>query len=146
MSTQSEFPDAPKTAMQFAGRRILVADDQPLNLEIAARILRKAGFKVETVNDGNYLVKMFKNSPSYYYSACLIDLRMPKMDGFTAAKEIRALNRKDSKTIPLIAMSANISALDQLKTKEAGMNAHLGKPIETKLLMDTLAKLIKEGE
>lgn len=128
---------------KFEGKRILVADDQPLNLEIAARILRKAGFKVETASDGDYLVKMFETSPLYYYAACLIDLRMPKLDGYQTASEIRRMKREDSKTIPLIAMSANISQQDQLKAKQVGMDAHLGKPIETKLLIETLARLIK---
>ena len=128
---------------RFEGKRILVADDQPLNLEVAARILRKVGFKVDTANDGNQLVKMFQKSPVNYYAACLIDLRMPELDGYKAAEAIRELKREDSKTIPLIAMSANISPQDQLKAKEAGMNAHLGKPIETKLMIETLNRLIK---
>ncbi len=87
---------------------------------------------------------MFSSHPAGYYDAILMDVRMPVMDGLTAAQEIRALNRPDAKDIPIIAMTANVFDEDVEKSKQAGMNAHLAKPIEPEKLYDTLSILIAE--
>ena len=95
---------------------------------------------ITRVEDGQQAVKLFKEKPAGTFDAILMDLMMPVMDGYTATKKIRSLERSDAKTIPIIAMTANAFAEDKKKTMEAGMNAHLSKPLNVPELMDTIRK------
>lgn len=123
------------------GIRLLVAEDKELNTEIAKTILEEEGAEITIVGDGLQAVEQFKSSPADTYDAILMDVMMPVMDGITAAKEIRAVNRSDAKQIPIIAMTANAFKEDAQKCFEAGMNAHLAKPLNVKMLKQTIEEL-----
>ena len=136
--------DVPQVAnYDFTGHRVLLVEDNRLNIEVAKRLLLSKNLNVVVAENGKLGYEVFKASPLNYYDAILMDIRMPVMDGLTSTIAIRALNRADSKTIPIIAMTANAFDEDIEKTKEAGMNAHLAKPIEPKIMFKTLAEYIK---
>lgn len=124
------------------GKRLLLAEDNELNLEIAQEILSGHGFLVETASDGREAVEQFGGHEAGYYDAVLMDIRMPVMDGMEATRRIRTMGRKDSRTIPIIAMTANAFDEDMKKSLENGMNGHLSKPIEVEKLFKMLAELI----
>ena len=124
------------------GRRVLICEDHPLNAQIAGRLLEKKGMKVEYAENGLIGVDMFRASAPGYYDAVLMDIRMPVMDGMAAAKAIRGLERNDAGTVPIIAMTANAFDTDRRAAQEAGMNAHLSKPVEPELLYSTIARLL----
>lgn len=124
-------------------KRILLCEDHPLNAQIATRILNGKGVIVERAENGKVGVDMFDASSVGYYDAVLMDIRMPVMDGLEASRSIRALPRSDARTIPIIAMTANAFSDDVDKTVDAGMNAHLSKPIETDKLFSTLEEQMK---
>lgn len=130
----------------FTGRRILLAEDNAINTEVAVMLLEDKGFAVETVENGLRALEKFNKSLEGYYSAVLMDIRMPVMDGLTAASNIRNLSNTDARTIPIIAMTANAFEDDIEKSRAAGMNAHLAKPIEPGRLYQTLYDLIIGGE
>ncbi|MDD3222647.1 MAG: ATP-binding protein [Lachnospiraceae bacterium] len=125
------------------GKRILLCEDHPLNAEIAEKLLDKAGYIVETVENGEIGLSLFKMSVPGYYAAILMDIRMPVMDGITATKEIRKLNREDARDIPIIAMTANAYDEDMRIAKEAGIDVHMAKPINPDVLYKTLAERIQ---
>lgn len=125
------------------GKHILLCEDHPVNAEIAGRLLEKKGLLVDLATDGAKGLGMFQDSEVGYYSAILMDIRMPNMDGLEATEAIRKLERTDAKTIPIIAMTANAFSEDVEHSKKAGMNVHLAKPIEPKVLYQTLEQLIK---
>ncbi len=127
--------------ISLSGMKILLAEDNDLNAEIAAMILEENGAKVVRAEDGALAVEFFERSGIGEYSAILMDLRMPNMDGLEAAKKIRSLPRSDAGTIPVIAMTADAFADDVQKCLEAGMNAHVSKPIDVDVLKQTLIKL-----
>lgn len=130
----------------LSGRRILMAEDVDANAEILADLLDLEEILSERAENGRVAVEMFSAKPVGYYDAILMDVRMPEKDGLAATAEIRALDRIDAKTIPIIAMTANVFDEDIKRSHEAGMNAHLAKPIEPEKLYETLAKLITEKE
>ena len=125
------------------GKTILVAEDMPVNAEIALAILEMGGMKGELAENGEEALKKFTNSEENYYAAVLMDMRMPIMDGLTATKEIRKLDRADAKTIPIIALTANAFEEDVKQSIEAGINAHLSKPINPDEIFKTLSRLVK---
>ena len=127
----------------FNGKRILLVEDHPLNTMVAKRLLEKQKMEVVHADNGKKALQMFRESEEGSFDAILMDVRMPVMDGITATKKIRALQRADAKKIPIIAMTANAFDEDKKRTKEAGMNAHLAKPIEPRMLYDTLAQLMQ---
>ena len=131
------------SAADLNGRRILLCEDNELNREIAVTLLTKHGMIVETAANGQEGVQMFLASAQGTFDAMLMDLRMPVMDGITAAKTIRALERKDAGTVPIIAMTADAFTEDVQKCLAAGMNGHLAKPIDPKKLFQTLLRLIR---
>ncbi len=131
------------TGIELSGRRILLCEDHPLNTNIATRMLEAKGMVVEHAGNGKIGAEMFLHSVEGYYDAILMDIRMPVMDGIEAAKAIRSLPRRDARVIPIIAMTANAFAEDVAQTKEAGMDAHLSKPIQTDLLYETLGSLLR---
>ncbi len=126
----------------LAEKRILLVEDHPLNAEIAKRLLEKKQILVEHAINGELAVDDFRNSSIHYYDAILMDIRMPVMDGITATRMIRQMDREDAKEVPIIAMTANAYEEDIQKTKEAGMNEHLSKPVDPQLLFDTLERFI----
>ena len=126
----------------LAGRRILMAEDVEQNAEILADLLELEDMASEHAENGEIAVQMFSSHPEGYYDAILMDIRMPVMDGLTAARAIRSLDRPDAKSVPIIAMTANVFEEDVQHSLEAGMNAHLPKPIEPDKLYATLADSI----
>ena len=122
------------------GKRILICEDHPINAQIARRLLERVGIVVDEAHDGMEGIEMFETSDENYYQLILMDIRMPRMNGIEAAKAIRRLDRKDAVKIPIIAMTANAFKEDVEETQKAGMNEHLSKPIDPKILYVTLEK------
>ena len=122
------------------GRNILLAEDNDLNAEIAEAILARAGLRIERVENGIQCVNRILKMPAGTYDMIFMDIQMPQMDGYKATQTIRNLPDKDKACIPIIAMTANAFAEDKKKTMEAGMNAHLSKPLNVPELMDTIRK------
>ena len=125
-------------ARLFSGEQILLVEDNDINLEIAQTLLETRNLKVETARDGEEALENFRRHPSGYYYAILMDIQMPVMNGLEASRKIRSLPRKDAKTIPIIAMSANAFDEDVEKSLEAGMNAHVSKPVDIPVLFRVL--------
>ncbi len=121
------------------GMHVLLAEDQPINADIAKAILEDAGCTVDWGEDGVAARKLFAESEPGYFDAILMDLRMPHMDGIEATKAIRAMNRNDAASVPIIALSADAFAEDAQRCRDAGMNDHLAKPIDVKELTRLLA-------
>ncbi len=130
-------------SVDLTGKRILVAEDISINTEIIVQLLQMEGMEAECAENGQITVEMFEKSGLNYYDAILMDVRMPVMNGLVAASKIRNLGRKDSKTIPIIAMTANAFDEDVQRSLQAGMNAHLTKPVEMERLYETLGELIR---
>ena len=133
-----EMSELPKK--NLSGCRILLAEDNELNREIAAFLLKDEGISVTEAEDGQQAVECFLKMPEGYYDAVLMDIMMPVMDGYQAARAIRGSGKKDAEMIPIIAITANAFAEDKRKTMEAGMDAHLSKPLNVQELMDTIRK------
>ena len=130
----------------LAGKRVLMAEDVEQNAEILADLLELEDMLSEHAHNGQEAVDLFAASPEGWYDVILMDVRMPVMDGLTAATAIRALDRPDAESIPIIAMTANVFDEDVTRSLEAGMNAHLGKPVEPERLYETMAKLLSEAQ
>lgn len=124
------------------GHRVLVAEDNDINAEILEELLSCEGVFCERTVNGKAALERFRQTPPGYYDAVLMDIQMPVMNGYEASRAIRALDRPDAKSIPIVAMTANAFAEDVQNAMEAGMNAHLAKPIDIAALKGTLEKLI----
>ena len=124
-------------------KRILLAEDNELNAEIAITILEENGFKVERAEDGCKCVELFSEKPAGYYSTILMDIQMPNMDGYTASRKIRGMEREDAKAIPIIALTANAFDEDRNKAFAAGMNGHIAKPIDVGRMVRSIGALVK---
>ena len=135
-----------KKRAELSGCRVLLAEDMEINAEIMIDILEMEGVKTDHAENGRIAVEMFQNSTVGTYSAVLMDVRMPEMDGLEAAAAIRALDRADAKRIPIIALTANAFDEDVQRSLQAGMNAHLSKPVEPATLYQALGELIYEAE
>lgn len=129
------------SAKDFTGVRILLAEDNDINYEIASELLSNIGMEIERAQNGQICLDMFQKSPEGYYDAVLMDIRMPVMTGYEAARGIRALERGDA-GLPIIAMTADAFSEDVKKCKECGMNDHTSKPIDMDVLMKLLAKYL----
>ena len=127
----------------FAGRRILLVEDNEINMEIARTLLEFRNASVDGACNGQQAVEMFRSSPPNHYDAVLMDVRMPVMDGIAATQSIRGLNRADAATVPILAMTANAFAEDIEQSRKAGMNEHLAKPIEPETLYARLASYFR---
>lgn len=134
---QALLPHQPHT-YDFTGRRVLLAEDNMINAEVALLLLKEKGFQADRAQNGQEALRLFAKSGNGYYDAVLMDIRMPVMDGLSAARSIRTLPNEDAGSIPIIAMTANAFEEDIKKSMEAGMNAHLAKPIEPEELFRTL--------
>ena len=130
--------------IDLKGKRILLAEDIEINAEIIKMLLQTRGIESERAANGKEALDMFASRPSGYYDAILMDMRMPEMDGLEATRRIRALDRSDSKTLPIIALTANAFDEDVQRSLQAGLNAHLSKPVQPEELFETLEKLIQE--
>lgn len=128
--------------MDYSNVRVLLVDDVMINREIASKILKKYGFMVDTANDGQEAVNKVKEAPSETYQMILMDLQMPIMNGYDAAKAIRALEDANKADIPIVAMSANAFAEDIQKSLDNGMNGHIAKPIEINKMMETINEIL----
>jgi signal transduction histidine kinase/CheY-like chemotaxis protein/GGDEF domain-containing protein len=126
----------------FTGKRVLLVEDNDINVEIAEFILKDAGIETEVASNGQEALKVFDSQPPGYCDVILMDIQMPVMDGLTATRHIRRnLSRPDARTIPIIAMTANAFDEDMKKSVESGMNGHLAKPIDGAKLYETLRKI-----
>ncbi|MBR1857973.1 MAG: response regulator, partial [Selenomonadaceae bacterium] len=126
----------------LAGRRILLAEDMIVNAEIMMQVLQMREMLPEHAENGKIAVEMFSSHEEGYYSAILMDMRMPEMDGLEATMAIRAMKRADAKTIPIIALTANAFDEDVQRSLQAGLNAHLSKPVNPDVLFETLENMI----
>lgn len=122
------------------GMRLLLVEDNELNAEIARLLLEDAGAVITRVGDGQQALDLFREEPAGSFDGILMDVMMPVMDGLTATRAIRGLDRLDAKTIPIIAMTANAFAEDAAKCFDAGMNAHLSKPLDIRKVISTIAR------
>lgn len=122
------------------GKRVLLVEDNAINLEIAEEILGRTGVELETASNGKEALECVSQSAEGYYDIIFMDIQMPVMDGYQAAEAIRAVKRSDAKTIPVLALTANAFATDIGKAHSAGMNDHVAKPIEVERLIETLQK------
>ncbi len=135
-----------KKRADLKDKKILLAEDIMINAEIMKKIVSMRGAEIDHAENGKKVVELFENSPVSYYDAILMDVRMPEMDGLEAAAAIRKLDRPDSGRIPIIALTANAFDEDVQRSLQAGMNAHLSKPVEPEHLYRTLEELIWEAE
>jgi len=135
-----------KKRAELKGRRILLAEDIMINAEIMKEIIRMCDMEIDHAENGRIVLQMFNDSEVGHYDAILMDVRMPEMDGLEAASAIRALDRPDAMTIPIIAMTANAFDEDVQRSLQVGMNAHLSKPVDQERLFETLEELIWEAE
>ncbi|MCI5639399.1 MAG: response regulator, partial [Lachnospiraceae bacterium] len=128
------------------GLRILAVEDNDVNREIILRLLRARDAVVETAGNGLEAVQQYLKRPAYYYDAILMDVQMPCMNGIEATREIRHTDRPDAETIPIIAMTANAFQDDKEATKEAGMNAHLSKPINIGQIVTVVCREVSKNK
>ena len=135
-----------KQRADLTGRHILLAEDVLINAEIMKEVINAKGAIIEHAENGRIALEMFDKSEPYHYSAVLMDVRMPEMDGLEAASRIRGLEREDAKNVPIIAMTANAFDEDVQRSLQVGMNAHLSKPVEPERLYVTLEELVWEAE
>ena len=130
--------------VDFTGKRLLVVEDNAINMEIACMILIQQGFQVDTAENGKVALDMVSSSPPGTYDAILMDIQMPIMDGYAATRAIRALDNKELADIPILAMTANAFQEDVQAAKEAGMQAHVAKPVDVAVLIKELKTVLKK--
>ena len=143
-------PDArsalPKEAPGAKGCRILLAEDNELNRELAQELLGGEGFEIEAVENGLQAVERMRDCAPGRYDLILMDIQMPQMDGYEATRAIRRMERPDARDIPILAMTANAFDEDRQRALEAGMDGHIAKPLEMKLVLETIARALRERE
>lgn len=127
---------------RLIGYRVLLCEDNALNTEVADWILQQAGIEVENAADGQEAIQVFARSKPYHYDAVLMDIRMPHMDGLEAARRIRSMSRPDAGKVPIIAMTADAFEEDRQRSLQAGMNAHITKPLSPEILYRTLLRFM----
>ena len=132
--------------IDFSSKRLLLVEDNQINMEIANMILSQAGFMVETAENGKIALDMVSGSEPGYYDAILMDIQMPVMDGYEATRAIRGLDNKELADIPILAMTANAFKEDERASEEAGMQAHIAKPVDVGLLMKTLTAVLLDAQ
>ena len=135
-----------KTEASIQGLHVLLAEDNELNMEIAEFVLQNEGTVVTKAWNGQEAVDIFRKSSPGEFDAILMDIMMPVMNGYEAAKMIRSLDREDAKVIPIIAMTANAFTEDKMRAKEAGMDEHIAKPVDGKLLVKVINELVKRNQ
>ncbi len=128
---------------KLIGKRVLLVDDNDLNIEIAQALLEMQGLVVETAFNGLEALEKYEEKEAYYFDMILMDIRMPVMNGLEAAKAIRKVNKEDAQQIPIVAMTANAFDEDMKKSIDSGMNGHLSKPIDIKVMLDMIKRVMK---
>ena len=136
---------ADEDAADIQGVRILLAEDNALNMEIATTLLSEAGAVITPVANGKAAVEAFSQNPPGTFDVILMDIMMPVMDGLAAARTIRGMQRADAARIPIIAMTANAFDEDMQASKEAGMNAHLAKPLNIARVISEISRLVSHA-
>ncbi len=136
----------PGLSDQLKGTRLLLTEDNELNREIAVELLTDSGFVVDTAEDGTIAVEKVKNSEPGYYGLILMDIQMPKMNGYEATKAIRALDSPVLANIPIVAMTANAFEEDRRQALECGMNAHIAKPIDVEKLLEVITGILNQNK
>jgi len=134
----------PAHKADLTGKRVLLAEDVAVNAEIMVMVLGMRKMQVDVAGNGRIAVELFGNHPERHYDAILMDMRMPEMDGLEATRVIRAMDRADARTIPIIALTANAFDEDVQRSMQAGLNAHLSKPVQPDTLFETLESLIQD--
>lgn len=130
----------------FSGNKVLLVEDNRLNQEIAAEILRQVGIEADIADDGEIAVEKVKNSVSGQYDMILMDILMPRMNGYEATRQIRALDDPEKSGLPIVAMTANAFEEDKKEAENAGMNGHLAKPVDIDKLFEMLARFLAKKE
>ena len=130
-------------ASGFKGKKLLLVEDNALNRELAQEILKEAGFAVDTAEDGEIAVRKMKQAAPWQYDLILMDIQMPKMDGYEATRQIRALPDAAKAGIPIFAMTANAFEEDRQSALKAGMDGHIAKPLDIPHLLQVLADVLK---
>ena len=144
MKVRTEAEEKTETSIQ--GLHVLLTEDNELNMEIAEFVLQNEGAVVTKAWNGQKAVDIFRKSRPGEFDAILMDIMMPVMNGYEAAKMIRSLDREDAKVIPIIAMTANAFTEDKMRAKEAGMDEHIAKPVDGKLLVKVINELVKRNQ
>ena len=147
LAKPEDIPDAPQAAVpeetvDFTGKRLLLVEDNEINMEIARMILEQLGFVIETAENGQTAVEKIASSEPGSYDLILMDIQMPIMDGYTATKTIRALDDRELAGIPIIAMTANAFAEDITAAEKAGMDGHIAKPIDIQVMKKTITDIL----
>lgn len=127
----------------FKGKHILLAEDNEINREIATILLMTTGASLDAVENGQEAAERFAESAYGYYDLILMDIQMPVMDGYESTRRIRAMNRPDALKVPIFAMTANAFTEDIEKSRVAGMNAHLSKPLNINLIYEQISKVLE---
>lgn len=142
---QSSCPKAEKKHLDYSGKKVLLVEDNELNREIATEILKSLGLKVDCAADGMEAVEIMSSEAGNQYDMIFMDIQMPKMDGYTATREIRTLNDSKKANIPIIAMTANAFDEDRKKAIKAGMNGHIAKPIDVNVILQNLDRIFGQN-
>jgi len=140
---QDSQPEVREDKPDFSGKRVLLAEDNEMNQMIAQAILTEFGFDVEIAGDGAVAVEKMKSAPAGTYDIILMDIQMPRMDGYEAARQIRNLEDRVKAGIPIVAVTANAFEEDKQIALQAGMNGHLAKPYDIPAIIETLKGLLK---
>ena len=143
---RTEDTEAVEEKADFSGKRVLLAEDNELNQIIAVSVLEDFGFEVDIAEDGQKALDMHMNAPAGYYDIILMDIQMPVMDGYEAAKRIRQLEDKDKAAVPIIAVTANAFEEDRISALESGMNGHLAKPYDIPVMIHTLETILDQDK
>ncbi len=146
LAAEDSEPEQEETRFDFRNKKILLAEDNELNREIATAILEEAGFELDTAEDGREAVEKVEKAPAGRYDLILMDVQMPVMDGYEATRRIRALADPAKSSIPILAMTANVFEEDRRNAMEAGMNGHIAKPLDISKLMHTLQEVFQNQE
>ena len=144
LKRKSNAPGRDVHKADLTGRRILLAEDMAVNAEIMIMLLQTRGMEADAAENGRIAVEKFQASTPGFYDAILMDMRMPEMDGLEATRRIRAMDREDARNIPIIALTANAFDEDVQHSLQAGLNAHLSKPVQPEILFETLESLIPD--
>lgn len=144
VSQEEPEEEAARQEAEFSGRRILLAEDNELNWEVAKELLSDLGAELEWAEDGQYCLEKFQASPAGYYDLILMDIRMPRMTGYEAATAIRKSAHPDAQQIPIIAMSADAFPEDVQRCLKCGMNGHIAKPVDPAALARQMERCWKD--